>query len=94
MTDLMFSCRVQAKRVEHAFITYILNKYRVGPNSDFYVLYRKTPRNAQSGKVFDDFEFELLEEEKGVRLLVFRRDRTVPDDRIVAVVESGRRPGA
>ena len=27
MTDLMFSCRIQAKRVEHAFLTFLLKKY-------------------------------------------------------------------
>ena len=30
MTDLMFSCRVQSKRVEHAFLAYLLGKYISG----------------------------------------------------------------
>ena len=89
MSDLMFSCRIQSKRVEHAFITYILNKYRSESESDFHAMYRKTPRNAQSGKVFDDFAFDQVEEKDGARLLVFRKDRAVPDDRIITIVESG-----
>ena len=46
MTDLMFSCRVQAKRVEHAFLAYILRRYIAETGKDFYAHYKKTPRNA------------------------------------------------
>ena len=46
MTDLMFSCRIQAKRVEHAFMAYILQKRRDVQASDFFVDYRKTKKNS------------------------------------------------
>ncbi len=54
MTDLMFSCRVQSKRVEHAFLAYILRKYIADFHRDFHADYRETPRNAPSGRVFRD----------------------------------------
>ena len=41
MTDLMFSCRVQSKRVEHAFLAYIIRKYVAITGKDFYANYRK-----------------------------------------------------
>ena len=88
MTDLMFSCRIQSKRVEHAFLTFALKLYTKKKDEDFYVTYRKTERNVQSGKVFDDFQFEQLNETDGVSTLVFRKNRKVPDDGIIDVTVS------
>ncbi len=52
MTDLMFSCRIQSKRVEHAFLASVIRRYIAETGKDFYANYRKTPRNAPSGQVF------------------------------------------
>lgn len=86
MTDLMFSCRVQSKRVEHAFLTYILRAYISVTGKDFFANYRKTPRNAPSGKVFADMQFDELETIDGVTYLSFPHDRAIPDDGIFEVV--------
>lgn len=85
MTDLMFSCRVQSKRVEHAFISYILKKYRREEASDFFVMFRRTIKNSGPGKVFDDFKFEVVSESDGVSHLVFRQSVEVPDDQIIEI---------
>jgi FkbH-like protein len=87
MTDLMFSCRIQGKRVEHAFLTYLLKKYISVKRSDFWANYRKTPRNAPSGKVFQDIGMDEKGEITGVTSLVFPKDRPTPDDGIVRIVE-------
>ena len=87
MTDLMFSCRVQAKRVEHAFICYILQKYQRKGTGDFYVNYRMTERNASFGKVFVDFGFEKIGILDGVTRLVHRFGEKIHDDGIIAVEE-------
>jgi hypothetical protein len=82
----MFSCRVQSKRVEHAFLAHIIRKYIALTGKDFCANYRKTPRNAPSGRVFADL---LLQEEgidEGVSRLVFPHNREVPDDGIIDVV--------
>lgn len=86
MTDLMFSCRVQSKRVEHAFLAYIIRKSMGETGKDFYANYRKTPRNAPSGKVFEDMGMEEVETRDGVSSLVFRRGREVPDDGVIEIV--------
>jgi FkbH-like protein len=86
MTDLMFSCRIQSKRVEHAFLGHIAQKYITESGRDFYANYRKTPRNAPSGKVFDDLGMETASIKDGVSSLVFSKDREVPDDEIVHIV--------
>jgi FkbH-like protein len=90
MVDLMFSCRIQGKRIEHAFLTYILREYVTRRGVDLHVNYRKTPRNAPSGKVFDDFGFEKVGDENGITYLLFRKDRVPPDDGLVEVVAEPR----
>ncbi len=54
LMDLAFSCRVQAKRVEHAFLSYLLTKY---PQRPFTAFWKKTERNAPSGRVFEELGF-------------------------------------
>jgi FkbH-like protein len=85
MTDLMFSCRVQSKRIEHAFLGHIICKYIAASGRDFFANYRKTPRNAPSGQVFADLGMEEVELKNDVTTLVFRKDREVPDDGVIAV---------
>jgi FkbH-like protein len=86
MTDLMFSCRVQSKRVEHAFLSYIIRKYLAVTGRDFQANYRKTPRNAPSGRVFADLGLQEAGVENGVLRLVFPKNQDVPDDRIIELV--------
>jgi FkbH-like protein len=86
LTDLMFSCRVQAKRVEHAFLVHVIQKYRDLLNSDFYASYKKSPRNLPSGKVFEDIGMRELENVDGVTDLVIRREIEIPDDGVIRIV--------
>jgi FkbH-like protein len=85
MTDLMFSCRVQSKRVEHAFLASVIRKYIVETGSDFYANYRKTHRNAMSGQVFSDLGMEEMETTEGVLSLRFPKEKEVPDDGVIEV---------
>jgi FkbH-like protein len=85
MTDLMFSCRIQSKRVEHAFLGYLIRQYIAKTGSDFRAHYRKTAKNAPSGKVFDDMGMTELENKSGVALLIFPKERVVPDDDVVKI---------
>ena len=86
MTDLMFSCRIQSKRVEHAFLACVIRRYIAETGKDFYANYRKTPRNAPSGEVFRDLSMEEMETRDGVQSLRFRKDREVPEDGVIEVV--------
>lgn len=88
MTDLMFSCRIQGKRVEHAFVSHLIRKYREHKPSDFFVSYRKTNKNAGPGKVFEDLGFQLLEDVGGLSRLVFRQAMDLPDDDIVHIEDT------
>jgi FkbH-like protein len=86
MTDLMFSCRVQSKRVEHAFLGFLIRKYIALTGRDFEAIYRKTPRNAMSGQVFDDLGLQTVSEEEGETLFVFRAGGALPDEHIVKIL--------
>lgn len=83
LLDLMFSCRVQSKRVEHAILAFLLKRFAGDSRRDFYANYRKTTKNAPGGKVFEEVGFEFVSESEGVTSLVFRAERAIPDDQIV-----------
>lgn len=85
LIDLMFSCRIQAKRVEHAFLSFILNKYIRSTGRDFHANYRKTPRNLPSGRVFEDMGMQELGITDSVTSLLFPKEKEVPNDDIIAV---------
>jgi predicted enzyme involved in methoxymalonyl-ACP biosynthesis len=81
----MFSCRIQAKRVEHALLSHLLRIYRGRGSEIVYANYRKTERNAAAGKVFDDLGFTVLGESNGLADLCFPADREIPNDGIVEI---------
>jgi FkbH-like protein len=58
VVDLMFSCRVQAKRIEHSLLNFLISKYAGEGARELIALWKKTSRNAPAGKVFGDLGFE------------------------------------
>ncbi len=68
LTDLAFSCRIQSKRIEHAFLAHLLREFPVRP---FRARWRKTSRNAPAGRVFGDLGFLEINESNGVTGLEF-----------------------
>ncbi len=85
MMDLMFSCRVQSKRVEHAFLAYLIRRYLSDTGRDFYFNYRKTARNAPSGQVFADLALEEIGTKDGVTSLKFPKTKELLDDGVIEV---------
>ncbi len=83
LTDLMFSCRIQSKRVEHALLRSVIAKHLKETGKDFHANYRKTPRNLPSGRVFEDLCLTETDETDGVTHLVFPCGRELPDDGII-----------
>jgi FkbH-like protein len=85
MTDLMFSCRIQSKRVEHAFLAWLIRNYISETGRDFYANYRETPRNAPSGQVFGDIGMEEVGNKDGISSLKFSAAREIPDDGVIEI---------
>jgi FkbH-like protein len=90
LTDLMFSCRIQSKRVEHAFLRLMIEKYTSGKRRDFHANYRKTPRNTPSGKVFDDLGMREIGVSNGITSLVFPYNGSLFDDGLISVKMEAR----
>jgi predicted enzyme involved in methoxymalonyl-ACP biosynthesis len=89
MTDLMFSCRIQSKRLEHAFVNWVIRRYIAESNKGFYANYRKTPRNAPSGRVFGDLGLDEEAVKDGVSSYVFRKNQDILDDGIIHITFAG-----
>lgn len=85
LVDLMFSCRVQSKRVEHEFLAWLILEHRKRQDRDFLANFRKTPRNAPSGAVFRELGFEEVGEESGVTSLRFGRHSKIERESIVEI---------
>jgi FkbH-like protein len=91
LLDLMFSCRIQGKRVEHTFLAHVIERFSGPDRRDFFANYRKTSKNAAHGRVFEEMGFEEIEAQDGVLSLVFRKDQPIPREAIIRIVEE---PGA
>lgn len=86
VTDLMFSCRVQSKRVEHAVLAWLIQQYRDEGTRDVCALYRRTPRNAQAGAVFEDLGMQEISSDNGVARLAFPKEQTPPEDGLITIL--------
>jgi len=85
LIDLMFSCRIQSKRVEHAVLNYLLSSYFKTNKKDFFVHYFKTDKNANSAQVFTDLGFETHDTNGNVFTLKYPVDKPVNDEKIISI---------
>lgn len=87
LLDLMFSCRIQGKRVEHAFLTYLLERYSKPEKRDFFANYRKTTKNEKPGKVFEEIGFEIVEELDNLLSLKYPKTHSIRRENVIHVFE-------
>jgi FkbH-like protein len=83
--DLMFSCRVQSKRVEHAFLLFLMQRYAAKGAREFEVRYRETERNKPLAQVFSDLGFETKSRNDREFIYGFDLAKKLPENRIVKV---------
>jgi predicted enzyme involved in methoxymalonyl-ACP biosynthesis len=91
LIDLMLSCRVQGKRIEHAFLSYVVSRYKSAgskESKEFRANYRRTQRNEAAGRVFEDFGFKCSETVGEVRKLVFDYETPILDEKIVTIEDA------
>jgi len=89
LLDLMFSCRIQGKRLEHAFLGHLLEKFCRQGQRDFFANYRKTKKNENAGKVFEEVGFEVVEERDGLLSLKFPKECPILQEGIIRLVVEG-----
>jgi hypothetical protein len=66
-------------------MTFLLSSCKAD-HPGLFVRYRKTPRNARAGRVFEDFGFDVIYEAEGVRMLFFNLTKEILDDGVAHVV--------
>jgi len=89
LIDLMFSCRIQSKRIEHAFITWVLYHYRDSGSSSFNVEYNKTPKNSPAGKVFVDLGFNQVNVDGNRIYYKYNLSDTIKSDGLMSIQFEG-----
>jgi hypothetical protein len=72
--------------VEHAFLAHTIKTYVGRSGRNFYANYRKTSRNAPSGKVFADLGMEEIAVSDGVTSLIFPKNKEVAEDGVIRIV--------
>lgn len=89
LIDLMFSCRVQSKRVEHAFISFLLSYYKKQDHSHLTALYKESDRNKKAATVFTDMNFSIKEKQDNLTTFAYDLAKPIPDDGVIKVIWSG-----
>jgi len=89
LIDLMFSCRIQSKRVEHAFLSFLLKQYKDKGAKELSAIYAKSDRNMKAGAVFDDMNFNELRTDGATRIYAFDLSNKIPDDNVINVHWNG-----
>jgi predicted enzyme involved in methoxymalonyl-ACP biosynthesis len=85
LVDLALSCRVQAKRIEHAFLCFLLAHQRERGAAAFEALYRRSERNRAAGAVFEELGFQELERSGEMRRYRIALDDALPREDLVRV---------
>jgi len=72
LEDLMFSCRVQSKKVEHEVLLWLVRVAKVNFSiKKILASYKPTEKNAQSGRVFEDLHFTTVSDNEGIRIFEY-----------------------
>jgi FkbH-like protein len=88
VTDMMYSCRVQAKQIEHAFLIHLMQVLKAQGVRELRALYTKTSKNIQAAKVFSDLGYDLVEvdETTGQHVFAFDLRREIPQQDIISLI--------
>jgi FkbH-like protein len=81
--DLMFSCRIQSKMVDHAILTFLIRENT--KNGQLSIKYRESQKNIAASKIFDDMGFVVVSDENGVKTLVYPASSNMPSNHIISI---------
>ena len=70
---------------KHSFLHYVVSRYRSGREREFWVDYRKTPKNEPAGRVFVDVGLQEKASTDGVASFVLPNGGQIPDERVVSI---------
>ena len=90
LRDAMFSCRIQFKHVEHAMLSFLLERYRETGAAAFHARFCETKKNAAAASVFADMGFVEVSRQGVVRMYRFSFEAPTPNEAIVSITYDGR----
>jgi len=90
ISDLMFSCRIQSKRVEHAFLSWFLHMARNKDFKNLTAVYNKTEKNTPVGRVFDDLGFFVKSNINNNMIYEFDLSKDIPWDNLISINFEGQ----
>lgn len=80
--DLMFSCRIQAKKVDETFLAWLFRKY----GSGLRIRYVATERNARSASVFESLGLEEDESSSGNAIVwCYPEGKVLPNNDLIEI---------
>ena len=83
--DLVLSCRVAQKRVEHSFIQWLACRARAKGSDRLLAAMVITDRNQPIRQVFDDLGFEPVGDREGMKFVQLTLDERIQPSEIVRV---------
>lgn len=90
MLDLMFSCRIQSKNVDVAFLDWLSRRAADAGHAALSANYRPSPRNRPASRVFETLGFACIEDSDGVQLLQRSLAELPPADDVVVIHDEFR----
>ncbi len=85
--DMMLSCRIQSKKIEHAIVGHLADRCFAQGHRRIQARYCQTARNKQAGRVFDDLGFVPADGCQDPSLLALDRDTPRDPVRHVRILE-------
>jgi FkbH-like protein len=85
LRDLVLSCRVARKRVEHAFIQWLARRESARASDALVAALVRTDRNAPILQVFDDLNFRAAGQDCGRSVVELPLDSNLDTERIITV---------
>lgn len=85
LTEAMFSCRIQFKRVEHAVLCFLMNRYKTAGATGFFARFVETTKNQAAASVFSDLGFTLESQVARERSYMFDLSGSIPNEGIVQI---------
>ena len=85
ITDLIFSCRIQLKHVDRAFLCWLLARYRSAGEAAVDLWYRPTERNPQCRELLESLGFSPQAGEGETETHRFTCSNTLPVESLVTI---------
>ena len=90
MLDLMFSCRIQSKNVDIAFLDWLSRRAAEAGHAQLLADYRPSPRNRPASRVFETLGFECLDAAAEIQTLQRSLVALPPADSVVTIRDEFR----